>query len=632
MAVLDYTDVWIADPAGAGYPWEPTERLIDLNELEQDCDCGWGLDEEGIVMGDEDTLESMSLSSPSRDGVLRAWSSHGEANLFLPLIYKRCEGRDLVEDTIALADALQAGGVLAYQLQGREEPIFWDFDTSPTVTLLYGQRIPFVKIAHKGVIVDALVVEFHCPNPWPRLAPVPFGPLEISNAVGERDILLSHPGTRPSELMLELTPDGSLTEIRYGIRDHGDLDEFRSFYMKAANTGSPRTDATIEAVTGADSGQAVVIDFATEPQLARRYREQRVITIPSGAEGSHNVYARLRAINGDTETTQHKVQFRHGYSTTDRVMENAARVPLDWRNVDALTWVEPRVGRINIPPGATKVVLELWAMQQFGNQELAFDGFILEPADLQHGIVYPPGFRLGGWGSQIYSPEDLEGTGSLVRDTFRLDSEGEKARTDSKILAAGVHEITFEVDVREPSRASVVEAEGRIIYKPATDNVTRKKVKIRSRKDQLWTRRIRKTVAFEVTQAEADAGDRWRFEAVQVATDANRRRTEVTEIEHKFMEAIASGQPLVLDSTVSPPRTYARDGVNEGVPLFSAIHENEAILVPPKESVVVFALGDRQVDPGYKDDVDERGPLSKSVQSRSAVIGGFVIPRVWGVA
>lgn len=103
---------------------------------------------------------------------------------------------------------------------------------------------------------------------------------------------------------------------------------------------------------------------------------------------------------------------------------------------------------------------------------------------------------------------------------------------------------------------------------------------------------------------------------------------QVVHITERYMEALTSSQPLIMDSRER--RAYAQNGANEGEPLFDVIHENDPILAPAGQFGLYVALGDRVVDPGYRE-ADERRPTSKSVRDRSASISGYIVPRVWSI-
>lgn len=648
MAVLTKTDAFIADPADVNYPLAPTSRVVDLNELEGDCDHGWGIVGEGVFIGPQDTSTRAVLARMDRHGDRLAAFHHGAGELVIPLMYKPpADGsRNLLDDAHTLADYLESGGVFALQLEGRDGYRYWDFQGSPTVTLIRGQRLPFQKVAHQGKMIDALIVRLWCENPFPHLAPVEFGPFTIANDLEEvggvlqRHALIDNSAANlPSDLHLVLTPDGPVNEVRYGIRDHDNLTEWEGFYAApAVDAGTGKVDTAAAVVadsSGSDAGsgrRAMVCTFATEPQMARRYREVRTLTDSDGMVGVHELVARLRAINGTVGTSLHKYKSYHSFSTADRAMENNPVVRWDWRDVDTPHFVEIPLGRIVIPKGAKTLVLELHAEQENGDQEFAFDGFALEPADLQRGIVYPPGFRLGAWGTERIEAEALEGTGEYKRGAYRLNANGEICRTDPSagtVRAAGTHEAEVEAWIRvNPEVAGAEEAVFEVLYQPGTGSeAVRKSVKLRSMADHLWTRR-EKRVTYQVTAGEALAGDKFREQVRFTASTGNRRRVQVVHITRRFMESLAATQPLVMDSRER--RAYAQNDTNDGEPLFDVIHENDPILAPPGNFALYVALGDRVVDPGYRE-ADERKPTAKSVRDRSATLEGYIVPRVWGI-
>lgn len=638
MPVFDFDDIWIADPDDPNYPEAPTMRVVDLNVLDQDCTEGFGVMTGSIRWRAQEGFRETSFGSYLAAGDLQAAHNYGRGVLEMVIIFKHDDGAAAREAQRDLASWLSVDhGVLGMQLRGDVEPLYFDYVASPSVTMLRGQPQALEKMS-QGVDPDGMPLQLFC-HPHPRLAPRYFGPFAIDNTYNGRDFLVDNSiADVPSEMEWIVQPTaGACIGIRYGIRDHGNLDEYREFYARPLNDANDKVDTDVEAVNDAMDDLAMVTDFASEETMARRVRETRPVDDATAVEGVHVAYLRERPVNGTVGTSKFRERLKYGFTSSDLVMEDATPIAIDsdWRDVQTPNFIEQELGIVVIPKGVRRAIFELHAERTKGNQDLASDMIVLYPADYQHGIVGVPGFRHGAYGRTYFEPNELNGTGELKRDAYRLNEEGEVAYTFPNAglkLPAGVYEFEVEAMVTEPNTTTdddaireigIVEA----VFQPTVTPEVREDVILRSRQDHREPIKVVRTLAFQVTSADAAAEKRVRLQIRQLADTANGRRIDIIGATLRMMEAFSADAPLVF--ATAQRVVYVRDGVHEGAPLFSAIHENEPLMAPPRPFVTVMGLIDRAVDPGYQE-IDEREPVGRSVSGRRADVTVKITPRRWG--
>lgn len=640
MAVEDHNVFFIADPTDVAWPHEPTTPLINLNVLEEDCTAeGWGMVPGSVKWLDpQRQFEESTIGSFAIDGDLQAAARDGRGVLEFRLAYSPTQTptRTITEAARELARALRTPGVLAYKVKGEADLLYFDYVRSPSVALLRGQDLELFVIGYLQTEFEGVPVQVLCQKPSARLARQTLGPFTVNNHPDGRTVKITNPGDVAGELQIVAEPAaGDVVAMRYALRAHGTdaaLDEYRTIHAKASALATPKSpDTAVAAVADSTGGDAMVIDFSDDESMVRRFRDIRTPVEPTTLEGVHMLVGRIRAVDGTNQTTKHRIKPRYGFSTADLVMEALRRVPFDWRDVNNPKYVEVELGKIKVPKGAPRLVLDIDAQRVTGDQSLAIEQLILEPADVHRGIVAVVGFRLGAWALSHYDPDDLQGTGELKRDAYRLNETGELARVGGAggvKLPAGVHEWDVEAMLREPLEDDAELALFEVVRNPGGGEVVLGALPFRGIEDQTYTHR-RRTIAHQVTQAQVDAGDKWQARLTFTRADANRRRVHVLEFEHRFIEAFTIDQPLVIDPWLR--RAYGSDGTGTTeLPKFSAIHENDPPLSPPGPQVWTFALGDRVVDPGYKD-ADERTPLARSELDREAEVTLILTPRRFGI-
>lgn len=627
MAELSYNSWWIADPDDANYPHAPTTRLIDLNTLEQNKDgFGWGVIDDPLI--EENAFDEVMLGNMNEDGDLQASARQRNPDLVLRLVYRTNEaagGMDkIIEDLQLLSDALNRRGVIACQLKGLDAVRYYDYFRSPITQLLRGQAGAMYTLAKWLTEAHGMPLRLNI-KPYPRLARVDGSSQAIENDLGLRDVLITNPGNRRSECVLTVVPSsGSLCGYRYGIRSKGNLTEFRTLYHRGASSWtSLGSDTTLAALSDGIGDQAAICTFATTPERARRFRDTRTATDPTALEGTFKAYLRLRPTGGTTQG-RYKVQLRYGFAALAYALESKEVVVLDYRDMDTANYIEVDLGLVHVPPGVTKLVMDVWAERVDGDVSLGFSEIVLEPADYHRSFVTVPGLRLGSWGRTFFAADELGGTGALKRDHYRLNANGELARiapTNGIVLPAGTHSVTFDTMLREPNEAERKIGELRIVRDPGGSPVTVKTLALRSKKNRVFTHRER-TIFFDVTAGEEAALTKWQFHVVYTDTTKTGRRIHVLDLTHRWQQAVTSADPVVIDSF--DRRAYVE---NSGVPSWPIVHENEVPMLPPGDSVIIVTALDVFTNQGYLD-IDEREPTPKVVRDRAGSVTADIYPRV----
>lgn len=636
MAVNQYTDAFIADPLGAGWPDAPTDRIVDLATLERDrsAPVGFGLvDGGGAINVADDVFEETVLATANVDGDRQAATRRRSRWLEVPLVYRGLTGQ-AIQDLRSLASAVAGGGILVLHYEGHDEPEFWDFYDSPFAEALTGTPRDLYRLTRLLQNERGWRLRLKC-YPWPRSAAITLDAQTVTNDVDLRHINVSNPGNVPSECRLEVTlAGGTIAELRYGIRDEGNLTEYAEKYSHPLSTATLKVDTSAVAVTDAHNDEAAVVDFSTDEGMARRVRLSFTLDDSTAMDRLHKMILRYKARGGTAGTSRFKIQPRYGFTADDLVMQARDRIEFDWRDVDTPNFIESNLGNIKVPVGATRIIIEIWAARLSGDQNLALDMLTLMPCIRQFTKVGTPGWRMGQWGHEKFDADELDGTGALRRGTYRLNDTGEVAfpitpGDNGFQLPAGIHHVGVEAMLREyednaitsgPNPPSIVLGELQVIEE-WTSNV-RKRIKLRTKDDRLWTRRNRE-VTFAVTSAEAAANRKFIYQVEFTAAPAAGRAIRVEAFTHRFLEALSTDIALVIDSKIR--RCYGMDTSN-GATVFSCIHENDLPLCPPGDSVWPFALYDPPADPGYLD-LDRREPTARCERDREASIVVKIWPR-----
>lgn len=631
MPVLDHTLIYIADPADAEWPHAPTTQLVKID----DCD----VNRSGFFLQwirFPGTQEVVTFGQMGEDGNVQAASRHTGGTLDIGLGYKVLENSttqaegiaQMSADWSAIQNAIDVEhGVLVIQIKGKEEPLYYDFDRSELPQQLDGQSEPWVTVTDFLVAPENVVLQLNVNQPWPRSAPVTLGPFSVTNEVGSRTALITNPGNRPSEVQAIYSPTaGSVIGWRHSFATTGNLTERATHISTALAGATMKQDTASEAETGAEGGNAAVTDF-TGPEFAPRVRQPYTITDPTAMVGVHKVWVRVKKVDGTTDEAEFAAQVFAGFSDDPmgQVRAHKRRKTIDLSDPGA-AWTEVFMGYVIVPKGTLSMNLDIWAERLDGDWSLAWDQIILEPADYFWACFGSPGFRLGEWGRRRYPADELDGTGTLKRLVYRLDEDGEIARTDPTAgfaLEAGNYEGVFPVSLRNPTDAKVVLGEAQVIKNPSGTPSTKAKVRLRTTK-RLRTER-RRRVFFNVSAVEEAAGDKFRPQVEQTASTLGGRRIGVKSILLRYLRGVTSDEEARVDSNIWTRTSQAHD-VTTGAPLFGMPHEGWLPKLPPGNALAVVSSIDAPTDAGW-DSVDEEEPVAPSTLTRETEVTYIVTPR-----
>lgn len=640
MTVLEKNDLWIADPTDANYPNAPTTRLIDLN-------VGEGPDAENCAPGfflwsnpsfGQDALTSVDLSSYGTDGSRRAGKGRDDRVLNFTLGYRldpTLSDQEAMElamaDLGALGEALDTEGVLAWQLKWLAQPVYFDFKDSPIPELLRGGADSLPLLLKAKAAPDGLPIELTV-HPWPRWTTreIPGGTVNMGE--GARHLILTNPGNRPSEFRMEADVNGgSVAGFHIAFRTEGDLAEWAQKYSSSAdNWTSKIADCSI-------ASDVATISFATEDNMAWRFRDPITLVNPTAMEGVHQLTYRLRLGDGSVSPSEFKIQARVGFSGDDYPQESLVVIPLNARDIDTPDYVEIKMGPITVPKGTKRIDIDFYASREAGDGSLKVQLRNLIPASVWNFGAFTPGLFEGDWGEERFDAEDLAGTGEMKRKRYRLNALDEYARArpgtgttgGGKLWPAGVHSLEVFGSAREPTEDET--DVGTLEAVVASSGVVRKSIKLRTKEGRVFTYfkkkpHKRRRFFFTVTSADYSGGVKFFPRVKQTAATLAGRRIEIDHIIHSFIRAATADTPMVLDTFQR--RAFVMNAIENT--LFPLVPTNEWPLMPPGQFAIHVSVFDIPPDPGY-DDFDTREPTPKSTLSRSTVLTFDVWPRRIGM-
>lgn len=637
----------IADPEDIYYPLEPTDILIDLNEAGAGSASGWFI-RDGAIDFDAGSTETEFLGSFASDGDLQSGYRERTASLSFRLSYQGTDAVTAGQNVRDLADALDDFGVLIWQPEGETEPYFIDFQPSPIPELYAGQTGGLYKVGQLAMHPDGIAVTIFI-HPFLRKAPVEIEAqnieIDMPSGVPGRDILLTNPGNRPGEVILELTPADAVDRIvqyRYGIRAHGDLAEFRTWYQQdlTGSGSSYGVDTSAVALGGDETGGTVARStFTSDPSLQMRVRRTVTPTILSCIDGQFLAVLRFTYSGGAT-TGKHKLQIRHGFSSDAQVLRTSQPVLIDADDISVSesndVFVEVELGLIIVDYGAPEFTFEIWASREDGDQSLDLDQVTFEPADHHHATVGAAGFRVGRWGRRHFQADDLFTSAGAVlrRGEVRLNAVNEytESRPDQTVacpdagfpLTAGVYVAHFDGSVREATKTGNKIGHFRV-RKTTTATcptfTTVASANIRSARHSKERSRDLE-LHFEVTAADVTAGARYVLNVEFTAAAGDSRRVAVDDLELRFLRTSTEDLPLQIDSFERRCQL-----LSSGDQVGPWMHENNLPLAPAGDSVWVISWGKVPLAPGLRK-LDEREPVpDTSPRTNDVTVSGVIIPR-----
>lgn len=526
----------------------------------------------------------------------------------------------------SLGTELERGGVIEYRSRTTTVSKFYRFLPATIPALLHGDKHDRITIAQfrdeRGFEVSLLRQPFAFRTTQAGAATA------VANAGTARHLLVANPGNVDSPAKLTATPEAGaeIGAVTVAIRSKGNLTGFASIYSKEAEAGSMFSDTAAAADADASGGNVALCTFATIQTLARRWKSTWTHADPKSLEGKHTIMCRYKLTG--TTLGQLKLQLRHGGIDINPLPKTGEIIDLDWSDVGVSRFVTVALGDVVVPPGSDTLVAEIWAQQVTGDFDLSIDDVWLVPSDEQVVTFSVPGQRLGEWGAERWTGDELEGTGHVVEERYWLNAQGEIARippVGGIGLPAGVHIFEFVGIVRNPARVREIIGKLSLVSDPSGLATELAATQLRSKKNRLFTRirrRNRKRVKYTVGAAEADGAVMFQPRVIQTAATLQGRRIAVGAIRHSFLKAFTDGTPLVVDT--AKRKAY---GATAGEAVFPAIMEGDFPVAPGGDSLWLFVFHDLTPEIGY-DELDPREPSLKAISGRDATVKVDVIPQV----
>lgn len=638
MTVLTYNDLFIADPNDGQYPLAPTGRVFTFNDLEANCDAtGFGIADPIFT----DNYQEVRIGSAS-GGDMQAAHGYAAGTFSFRLFWKGVVVSDLYAQVLALSTLCDNGGVLGWQPKGLDAVRYIDFDSSGWPQIFAGQTQQLYRVTGLLTSPDGMLMQI-ITAPFMRLAPVTIEPVSLSNNISDRELIVVNPGNRPSPVRWEVAPThGTLAEVRFSVRDRGNLTEYATKYSFDPSTGTNYLDTSDTTVFSnyyiddddlTEAGtDGVEITFAAAEDNWRRFRKVINISDPTTLQGRHRLFVVMRADGDPTnedDRSEFKVQARYGYTDADLALTALPQQYSDWRDIDHPHLVCVDLGDI-IVGRVEQLVIDFYASRLSGNQHLVVTQLLVMPTTWQTTVLGVPGWRAGSWGHEKWDAEELVGTGVFRRQTYRLNNNGEEASARpirGRELPVGNHKVTCDVTLKEPDDNSDrrVMARFQIIEDPDVDGngAVRKEIRLWTHRNMEHTRKAR-SFHFNVTAADAAANRKFGIRIRHAAANQPGRGTYVHTIHHSFLEGVSRETPLTVDGYAR--RAYAHPlGINAEI--FGIALEGDPPLAPPGNSAWVWDFRSTVGDPGYQD-IDPREPLAPIKHNRPVTVSGIIVPRV----
>jgi hypothetical protein len=576
------------------------------------------------------------ISPPIHDGDMEGAGKYGRVVSLLPLNLQASSADALVTLARSLGSQLRRGGAIKVKAEDQTDPVVYDFYPCD-VPDLFNDNLPFYQ-ASTGVggSYRARVIVELPHHPTPRLATVSGTPATLDNSTGGGDMVVNNPGNVAGETKVSIDPAANLGGFILGIREKGNLTEFRTLYSRDATSWTElASDCSLTMVGGED---AVVCDF-TDTTFHKLFRDARSVTDPIAAQGVFRAILRYQQTGGTTDNeSEFSIQARYAFSDTEVLQGVLAKEVLDWRDVstDGATYWD--LGLVEVPAGVDTIIIDLWGRRREGDHDLACFKIDLVPADYYFAVGST--FRKSEWGHRFFPGRALDGTGDVRKERYRLNANGEIGHTDAEVLPAGIHRVRGRFIIHEPEDDSITSganptvkeiARLKVIADPEGTPTTRARRKVRNRRNNQVTR-LTKGALFEVTSADVTAGMEFWFEAEHTAADEDGRRVLIPWFRSSFLQAVSSSDTLVIDNHPDPLQKDSRVE-SASATAFSFVVENELPLAPPGDSVWVFLWFGLPTDQGFEEihpdgNTPLAGPAGLATGSLACDVTVDRIPRV----
>lgn len=605
--------LFIADPTDPNYPWEPSTVLIDLNEGDWHMAAGFGIvdDEESFDLGALQ-IDPVLISQAPHLGATASTEDFPPVQMTIPLFLYVSDYEDARSRVLALGSALMSSGVLVWQPDGQDEPLYIDYLPSSVPALFRGQERGMWKLTQLLRDPDGYPLQL-LREPGMRLAPTTLATsVSVSNSVGAGTVRLENPGNLPSPCKLTVAFPGSDADVvqtrvsrRSGTTDQ--LDEFETFYSQ-----------DVSAVDGSCGNfWSKSWDVSINP------------TDENSLIGTYRVYC-IMSFDSDT---QYHLQLRWGFTSINPLANREEIRDIDADDVGGRPLIEVYLGTVRFDRSVDRLRMQLWLKADDDGSDVTFDQVVLMPAGLgdQFITMSSPGWRHGTFGLEEWTGDDLVLSGNADPDVrhrsndgelmlYDVDEMGTTRPTAGQTQPVGRHVVEFDGVVENVDR--IAETVGELEVLKNGSLLTRRLLK--SRRGELQTRYgsdRRRICTFDV---ETSGGDQYAFavkQTVDAATaDTHRKGIHIAKIKHSFIPQVEDGYAMVGDSAERRAYITTAAGVR-----YWPLRSTGLVMLAPGVQDLVFRFG--KTPPKGWDDAYWREPLARG-QATSAEVTVWCVPKV----
>lgn len=519
--------------------------------------------------------------------------------------------------------------IIEYRPNGLASSYFLDTFRAPLTSLRRGDDAPDPFT----MLQDAREITLLIPRePYARQASTNLlNASSMTAVVDSFEAKVNNPGTMPSPTKLTVAVAAAAAEgvqlraVAKNFTSEAIADEFATLYSREAEDGTLGTNTASSADANASGG-----DFARTTYAATGYSRERVEVVftPGSAnakkalEGEYDVYAVVRLTEGSEQT----LQLRSGLRSSDPLDNVHEPVTLDATDANAAMWVPVKLGRVEYTTNTEKLVLQLWAQLdvQPGSAVLDTDYFYLQPVGSKVVTAGTMGWRAGKAASERFNGDELvtpTDPGSLTAGTINenglvLDADTEAGGLQPNAgttYPAGRLVVTARVTVKDQSGDKT--ELGVLRLRNITDGTTVASRKIYSKKNRKeWEHEIE--IAYTTDAAKA-------YQAQVAFTKASPdpgQKIIVNEIKTRMIRVVGNGDSFVVDA-VDPEN----DGLWSSSLKVAHLPVSTHLTLEPGWNTVLVQMAEWS-GLVYQQDVDEREPLAKIVQTRAYTVTLDVTP------
>lgn len=492
---------------------------------------------------------------------------------------------NLRTDILALATALNDGGVIVWQPTGQTNPLYLDFFSSPIPNLLRGQDRAMFKIIKLLQDPDGLPLEIRT-HIWFRGADsVIANAVGLDDGVGNFILPLTNPGNAPSELKIELEfPDSAarVGQVMVGRRSSGDLTDFAGLY----------------------SFSPAAITTNMETYYKKIWRQTITPTTVEGLLGAFRVIAAIQLSGSGLYT----FMLRWGTADTDPLGSTCDEVFLDSSDFAAMSNpADVDLGLVSFDRDGSELVLELWGKSDSATDIAIGDAFLL-PADEQLAVVSAPGFRHGFFNKTVWLGSELTKSSSTTisdqeNDAVVIDVLNDYVETESQVLPAGVHIVQFLGHARNPDGAKTQVGRLQVLAGSEVDHA------------YLTVPKNRVLAGYEDNPRRcifvADGTTSYKFRVQQTAATTAGRHIRLHKLRRWFIPTAGGGRKFIIDGIAK--QSWVASALNAR---WWPLECDGPLPFAPGGNFVLVLRSQDVAQAGVFLDADARGPLGKPVAAR----------------